>query len=165
MQTSGAPGLRTRWASANASAISLLVEAAGFVLAAVVPVRSNHRFVAFRGQLAAEVVRVEEANAALQPDIEEVGQVGIGDVVVVRRVGDNSVLALVQQRQTRRRSSEAVAAGWPIASVSIRSADFLQVLADISRRAAERVGLSEVPHHRQRLPRVGVGRPFIRLQR
>ncbi len=47
--------------------------------------RSNE-FVSFRNEDGTEQFREDRLEAAPQPDVEEVGQVGVANVVVIRRV-------------------------------------------------------------------------------
>ena len=68
------------------------VEGTGYPLLPLCRYGCDHGLVPFRCQVTAQIVEVEMADRALQPDVEEVGEIGIADVVVVRRVGDNDVL-------------------------------------------------------------------------
>ena len=62
--------------------------------------RIGHRLIVLVGQVVSEQIRVDGAESALQPHVEEVRQLAIHDVVVVRRVGqyqiDTTVLEVVQ---------------------------------------------------------------------
>ena len=69
----------------------LLVGPARLVLAAAVPHCVRHRLLLLRRPLRGEVLRMEMPDGALEPDVEEVRDVGVGHVVVVGRIGDDGV--------------------------------------------------------------------------
>ena len=62
---------------------------------ALKPRRVGDRFVVLVGQLAAEEFGEDMPSGALEPDIEEVGQLGVHDIVVVGRVHDDHVNAAI----------------------------------------------------------------------
>jgi hypothetical protein len=51
----------------------------------------GHRLALLRRRLCGEVLRVEMTDGALEPDVEEVRDVGVGDVVIVGRVRDDRI--------------------------------------------------------------------------
>ena len=59
--------------------------------------RIGHRFVVLVGQVVSEQIRVDGTESALQPYVEEVRQLAIHDVVVVRRVSEHKIDATVLQ--------------------------------------------------------------------
>jgi hypothetical protein len=61
------------------------------LLAAVAVGRGNQFFGLGHGQRGVQLGE-DRPQAAAQPDVEEVGQVGVADVVVVRRVGGNDLV-------------------------------------------------------------------------
>src|SRR6266571_181182 len=75
-QTRGAPGFNTRCASVKACAII-----------------ASNLFLACQG--CTEVFRIEVTDAAFQPDVEEIAQICIGDIVVVRRVSNYCIKCFI----------------------------------------------------------------------
>ncbi len=57
--------------------------------------RIGDRFVVLVGQVAAEQIGEDMPGRALEPDVEEVRQLGVHDVVIVRRIHDDRVDAAV----------------------------------------------------------------------
>ena len=58
---------------------------------AVVFARLRHRFAPFGGRLEREVIRMQIADDAPQPDVEERRKIGVVDAAVVRRIGDDGI--------------------------------------------------------------------------
>ena len=73
------------------SLLQVLLKEALASLPAVRAVGVGHDLARFGGERGGEEFRVEMAHGALEPDVEEVGEVGVGHVVVVGRVGEHGV--------------------------------------------------------------------------
>ena len=54
--------------------------------------RVGHGFVVLVGQRRGEPIGVQVADGTLEPDVEEIGQLGVHDVVVVRRIEHHGVV-------------------------------------------------------------------------
>ena len=116
-----------------------------------------HSFASLRRERVRRIERVAQermaGQRALQPDEEEVGQVGVGNRVVVRRVGEPDVRGLVWQAGCSQRRPAGPA---PTRSTSARS-QTRRNACPVARRVAaacrlrRRNGFGEVPDHRQRL--------------
>src|SRR5438045_1433440 len=63
----------------------------------VVPIGSHHCFLFLRRQRSTEVFRIEEANTTLEPDVEKVTQIGVGDIVIVGWISYRSIKCLISQ--------------------------------------------------------------------
>ena len=63
-------------------------ESLGGILSAVT-VRGSHQLLVLRHQHTAEELRPDVPQRPAQPDIEEIREIGIADVVVVGRIGGN----------------------------------------------------------------------------
>ncbi|MDW8145407.1 MAG: hypothetical protein RMJ48_03760 [Roseiflexaceae bacterium] len=79
----------------------LRLEEARASLPAALLLRVRHNLAGLRRERGSEEVGVEVAHGALQPDVEEVGEVGVRHIVVVGRVGQHRVEEGVRVRQAR----------------------------------------------------------------
>ena len=134
----------------------VLIEPPGLWLATVVAVRCNNCFAAFWGELAREVIGKQAPYRSLKPDVEEIGQVGVGDIVVVRRICDDGVDGPVRDRKIC--SGAAVGTtgpGYGRQRPEERSG-VLDVTKRVADRTPERIDLREIPDHGQRLALVSM---------
>ena len=128
-------------------------ECLGLLLAAVAIGRGD-QFLGLRHGERGEEVGEDRLQRAAQPDVEEVRQVGVADVVVVGRVGgDNAVKTchLGSRVLLKRVTPHSVCAHHAFRGVAER-------ILEAPRLRRERVHFGEVPGHRNRLSAEGVSR-------
>ena len=138
-------------ASAREHAPEAVLEERLRAVLAVVAVRVGDELLGLRHEHRAQQVGVHAAQRAAQPDVEEVGEVGVADVVVVGRVRgdepridvDSRSLAVRRSGGTRPPYGECADNDLPHELTERRPSP------DDPRSG---VALSEVPDHRDRLP-------------
>jgi hypothetical protein len=55
-----------------------------------------HKFIGFGGEGSSKDIQVSVAHGAVQPDIEEVGEVGVRDSIIVGWIGDDGIYAVIE---------------------------------------------------------------------
>ena len=126
----------------NASAFSLLAVSVG----------RGHQLLGLGHGERGEEVREDGLQRAAQPDVEEVRQVGVADVVVVRRIGGDDSIARQQTALRIRLESRTLVT--PLTHMASSTSCHLRRSRCRCLQSPTRSGLASavVPGHRDRLP-------------
>ena len=124
-------------------------EELGGVLLSIVAVGVRHELLGLGREHGGDHRGVDSLQAAPQPHVEEVGEVGVADIVVVGRVGGHHEARIVAR----------VGAQLPRVPRAVRRdaldglGDPLELAEEIPRGMRKRIRLCIVPHHWNRLSR------------
>src|SRR5690348_2792782 len=79
----------------SASHLFLKEDLRGLIVA-VVPSTLLNYFSTFRGEWGSENIWIQEANTTLQPDVKEIGQIGIRYSIIIGRIANDSIKIAVR---------------------------------------------------------------------
>ena len=132
-----------------------LKELLRLLLVATESVRGGHQFLCLGCQEGAEEGRVDPRERVAEPDVEEVGEVGVADVVVVGRVGARSSAGAALIEAGASSCSLTSSCQAPGAGRRPKSSPHSKVVPRFPPTRTERVNFRVIPRHRHCVPTKG----------